>query len=172
MRHRSLPFVGSVALLASACATAPPATSEGSAAPAAAPTVAPSASGWSGTFQATQERTGVLAPTRLQQASGTVRLRASTRDPQRTSVALVVQTAVQEATSLRWAVLPGRCGAGSLPLLGFDQFPPLDISSSGRGQLEVDIPLPLPTSGAYHVNVYHGGTQLDHVLTCASLRRT
>lgn len=164
MRHRSLPFVSSVALLASACATPPATTSEGS--------TTPTASAWSGTFQATQERTGALAPTRLQQASGTVRLRGSARDPQRTSVALVVQTAVQEATSLRWAVLPGRCGAGSLPLLGFDQFPPLDITSSGRGQLDVEIPLPLPTSGVYHVNVYYGGTQLDHVLTCATLRRT
>lgn len=166
MRHRPLVVVTVVTaatVVASACATPPSARDDAAPAPAGA---------WTGTFQPTQERTGVLAPTRLQQASGTVRLRGSARDPQRTSVALVVQTAVQEMTSLRWAVLPGRCGAGSLPLLGFDQFPPLDISSSGRGQLEVEIPLPLPTSGAYHVNVYYGGTQLDHVLTCATLRRT
>ena len=148
---------------ASACATPQSTTSGG--------TTAPSASAWTGSFQATQERTGVLAPTRLQQASGTVRLRASERDLQRTSVSLVVATAVQEAASLPWAVLPGRCGAGSLPILGFDQFPPLDISSSGRGQLEVDIPLPLPQSGSYHVNVYYGGTQIDNVVTCANLRR-
>ena len=113
----------------------------------------------------------MLAPTRLQQAGGTVRLRQSVRDPQRTTVTLVVSTALQEPTSLRWAVLPGRCGAGSVPLLSFEQFPPLDVTSSGRGQLEIDVPIQLPESGSYHVNVYHGGTQLTNVLTCATLRR-
>lgn len=114
----------------------------------------------------------MLAPTRLQQAGGTVRLRQSARDPQRTSVALTVSTQLQEPTSLRWAVLPGRCGTGSLPLLGFEQFPPLDVTSSGRGQMEVDISIPLPQSGTYHVNVYSGGTELENVLTCANLRRS
>jgi hypothetical protein len=69
-------------------------------------------------------------------------------------------------------VLPGRCGTGSLPLLGFEQFPPLDVTSSGRGQMEVDISIPLPQSGTYHVNVYYGGTELNNVLTCANLRRS
>jgi hypothetical protein len=163
MRHRPLFFVSAAGLLASGCATSSSTTTESA---GTAPV-----SEWTGSFQATQERTGVLAPTRLQQASGTVRLRPSARDPQRTSVSLVVSTPVQEPTSLRWAVLSGRCGAGSLPLLGFDQFAPLDVGSNGRGQLDVEIPLPLPQSGSYHVNVYLGGTQLDNVLTCATLRR-
>jgi len=163
MRHRLLLFVSGAGVLATACAS-PPSTNEGSAPPTPV-------SEWTGSFQATQERTGVLAPTRLQQASGTVRLRPSVRDPQRTSVSLVVSTPVQEPSSLRWAVLPGRCGAGSVPLLGFDQFPPLDVGSNGRGQLDVEIPLALPQSGSYHVNVYHRGTQLENVLTCATLRR-
>lgn len=164
MRHGLLLFVSGAGVLATACASSSSTTSEG-------PEPTTPVSEWTGSFQATQERTGVLAPTRLQQASGTVRLRPSVRDPQRTSVSLVVSTPVQEPTSLRWAVLPGRCGAGSLPLLGFDQFPPLDVGSNGRGQLDVEIPLALPQSGSYHVNVYHRGTQLDNVLTCATLRR-
>ena len=163
MRHRPLLFVSAAGLLASGCASSPSATNE---APAT-----PSSSGWIGTFQPTQERTGVLAPTRLQQAGGTVRLRQSVRDPQRTTVVLAVSSAVQQPTSLRWALLPGRCGSGSLPLLSFEQFPPLDVTSSGRGQLEIDIPVQLPQSGAYHVNVYHEGTQITNVLTCATLRR-
>jgi hypothetical protein len=162
MSHRRLFFFAAAGLLAPGCATSSSTSDDAARAPV---------SGWTGSFQATQERTGVLAPTRLQQASGTVRLRQSARDSQRTTVSLVVSTALQEPTSLRWALLPDRCGAGSLPLLGFEQFPPLDVSSSGRGQLEVDIPLPLPQSGSYHVNVYSGGVQLDNVLTCATLRR-
>lgn len=163
MRHRPLFLVSAAAVIAMGCA------SSSSRADDAA---APAASGWSGNFQPTQERTGVLAPTRLQQAGGTVRLRQSARDPQRTSVALTVSTQLQEPTSLRWAVLPGRCGTGSLPLLGFEQFPPLDVTSSGRGQMEVDISIPLPQSGTYHINVYYGGTELNNVLTCANLRRS
>jgi hypothetical protein len=163
MRHRPLFLLSAAAVLTTGCASSS-STADDAAAPAA--------SGWSGSFQPTQERTGVLAPTRLQQAGGTVRLRQSARDPQRTSVALTVSTQLQEPTSLRWAVLPGRCGTGSLPLLGFEQFPPLDVTSSGRGQMEVDIATPLPQSGTYHVNVYFGGTELENVLTCANLRRS
>ena len=135
-----------------------------------APVRAP-ASGWTGSFQATQERSGVLAPTKLQQAAGTVRLQQSARDPRKTAVSLVVSASLKEPTSLRWALHPGRCGAASLPLLGYDQFAPLEVSSSGRGQLDVDLPLELPQTGSYHVNVYFGGTDLDDVLTCANLRR-
>jgi hypothetical protein len=163
MRHRPLFLLSAAAVLTTGCASSS-STADDAAAPAA--------SGWSGSFQPTQQRTGKLAPTRLQQAGGTVRLRQSARDPQRTSVALTVSTQLQDPTSLRWAVLPGRCGTGSLPLLGFEQFPPLDVTSSGRGQMEVDIATPLPQSGTYHVNVYFGGTELENVLTCANLRRS
>jgi hypothetical protein len=83
----------------------------------------------------------------------------------------VVSTPPQTVTSLQWAVLPGRCGAATLPVLGFDQFATLDVSPSGRAQLDVEIPLALPQTGQYHVNVYSGGNQLDHVITCATLRR-
>jgi hypothetical protein len=134
-------------------------------------TVRPATSGWSGSFQPTQERSGVLAPTKLQQAAGTVRLRQSARDPRRTAVSLVVSASLSEPTALRWAVLNGRCGVPSLPLLGYDQFAPLEVTSSGRGQLDVDLPLELPQTGSYHVNVYVGGTDLDDVLTCANLKR-
>jgi hypothetical protein len=119
-----------------------------------------------------QERTGVLAPTRRQQASGTVRIRQSPRDARRISVSLVVATSLPEPGALRWALLPGRCGAATIALLGHEQFPPLDMSSSGRGQLEADLPLELPQSGSYHVNVYFGGTDLDDVVTCSNLRRS
>lgn len=162
MSHRFV-FLTAAGVLASACASSPSASSGDSAPePVAA---------WSGSFTATQERTGRAAPTRLQQASGTVRLRRSERDPNRTAVALVVTTSVQDAAALRWAVLPGRCGSATIPLLGHEQFPPLEMGSMGRGQIEIELPLELPQSGNYHVNVYSGGRELEHVVTCANLRR-
>lgn len=163
MRHRPLLFVSAAGLLASGCASSPSATNEAAA--------IPSSSGWVGTFQPMQERTGVLAPTRRRQASGTVRLRQSQKDPQRTAISLTVSTSLPEPGALRWALLSGRCGAATIPLLGHEQFPPLEMSSGGRGQLDVEIPIALPQSGSYHVNVYFGGMELDDVVTCANLRR-
>ena len=165
MIHRRLLFCIAAGLVASACASSPAATTAEEA-PAAA------ASSWSGSFQAMQERTGVLAPTKRLQASGTVRLRQSQRDPRRMAISLVVSTSVREPGALRWAVLPGRCGSPTLPLLAHDQYPPLDMSSSGRGQIDIDLPIELPQSGNFHVNVYSGGTELDNVVTCATLRRS
>ena len=173
MSHRRLLFYTAAGALASACASAPPATTTSSPAPSPTPREAQSSGGggWTGSFQPKQERTGVVAPTKLQKATGTVRLRQSAQDVQRTNVSLVVSLNVQEPTQLRWALLPGRCGAGSLPLLGYEQFPVLEIGSSGRGQLDVDLPLAVPETGSYHVNVYSGGTQLEDVVTCATLRK-
>jgi hypothetical protein len=45
------------------------------------------------------------------------------------------------------------------------------MSATGRGQIEIDLPMELPQSGNYHVNVYSGGRELEHVVTCANLRR-
>jgi hypothetical protein len=82
-----------------------------------------------------------------------------------------VTTSIQETAALRWAVLPGRCGSPAIPLLGHEQFPPLEMGSAGRGQIAIDLPMELPQSGNYHVNVYSGGRELENVVTCANLRR-
>ena len=126
---------------------------------------------WTGSLQPTQERTGDLAPTKQHKAYGTVRLRPTASDLNRTAVEIVVSTPLQEPAELRWAILPGRCGAGTLPLLGFEQFPILEVSSNGRGQLSTEIPFAMPYDGTFHVNLYWRGVQLDNVLTCANLRR-
>jgi hypothetical protein len=163
MSHRRIVVLTVAGVLASACASSPGASSGDS--------VPEPVAAWSGSFTATQERSGRLTPTVTRQASGTVRLRRSERDATRTSVSLVVTTSIQEAAALRWAVLPGRCGSASIPLLGHEQFPPLEMGSAGRGQIEIDLPMELPQSGNYHVNVYSGGRELEHVVTCANLRR-
>ena len=123
-------------------------------------------------FQPTQQRTGGLAVTGQNKAFGTVTISPSEGRVQRMRVRLSVGVPAQNATSYRWAVLPDRCGSGQLPLIGFEQFPLLEVSTNGRGQLEADLPLVLTAGGSFHVNVYSGGQQLDNVLTCANLRFT
>jgi len=125
---------------------------------------------WSGNLQPTQQRTGGLAVTGQTKAFGQVAISSAPGRLQRMHVKLTVSLPSQGAASYRWAVLPDRCGAGSLPLIGFDQFPLIDVSTNGRGEVNADLPLELTPNGTYHVNVYDGGQQLDNVVTCANLR--
>jgi hypothetical protein len=125
---------------------------------------------WSGNLQPTQQRTGGLAVTSQNKVFGTVSIAPAPGPVQRMRVRLTIGVPVQNATSYRWAVLPDRCGTGQLPLIGFEQFPLLDVSSNGRGQIEADLPLALTAGSSYHVNVYNGGQQLENVLTCANLK--
>jgi hypothetical protein len=126
---------------------------------------------WTGSLQPTQERTGAAVPTKQQKAYGTVRLQPTSRDLNRTSVSIVISTPLQEPSELRWAIVPGRCGSGALPMVGHEHFPVLEVSSNGRGQLTTEIPFAMPYDGSYHVNVYRGTVQMENVLTCANLRR-
>lgn len=71
----------------------------------------------------------------------------------------------------QWALLEGRCGTGSLPVIAIDNFPTIEVGSNGRAQLDTEIALGVPASGEYHINVYVGGQQLDNVITCANLKR-
>ena len=126
---------------------------------------------WTGSLQPTQQRTGQMAPTAQTKAFGTVTLSVSRRDPDHTRARITLSAPIQSATELRWAVLPGGCGAASIPLIGVEQFPVLEVGSNGRAELDMDVPLTLPRSGRYHVNVYWRGQQVTDVMTCANLRR-
>lgn len=124
---------------------------------------------WQGTLQATQQRTGMAAPTSQNKTTGSVSL--TEVGPERTRVRMIVSTPVSSVSALQWAILPGRCGSGTLPIAVVSSFPAIEISNNGRGELDMEIPLALPTSGTFHVNVYRGGTQLNNVITCANLSR-
>lgn len=124
---------------------------------------------WQGTLQATQGRTGMAAPTAQNKTTGSVSLTET--GPDRTRVRMIVSTPLSASTALEWAILPGRCGSGTLPIAVVSRFPAIEISNNGRGELDQEIQLALPTSGTFHVNVYRGGTQLNNVITCANLSR-
>jgi hypothetical protein len=126
---------------------------------------------WTGSLQPTQQRSGSLVVTGQNRVFGSVRLWPTrSGNLERMHVTLNVAVPTAAATSLRWAVLPERCGSGDLPLIGFEQFPLIEVSTNGRGQLEADLPLVLAPNSGYHVNVYSGGQQLENVLTCGNLK--
>jgi hypothetical protein len=126
---------------------------------------------WAGNLQPTQQRSGALVVTSQNRAFGTVSMRETQfGNLARMHVSLTVAVPPSADPQLRWAVLPDRCGSGDLPLIGFDQFPRIDVGTNGRGQITADLPLELQPTGTYHVNVYSGGQQLDNVVTCANLK--
>lgn len=169
--HLLTPAVAALAL--AGCA------SSGTSSPAAGATpdaTASVASGtvqrWSGALNPTQQRTGNLAGGDRARAFGNVVLTKSPSDENR-MIASISLTAPEtnSVTGLQWALLPGRCGSGAVPLTNVERFPPIDMGSGGRGSLTAEVPLALPTSGTYHVNIYWpGGSQLENVMTCANLR--
>jgi hypothetical protein len=86
-------------------------------------------------------------------------------------VTIEISTTLSASTLLRWSLAPSRCGSSSLPLLSVDQFPTIDVSSSGQGKLSADLPVTMPTSGQYHVDIYWTtGTDRADVMACADLK--
>ena len=156
------------------CASGKSSTTDASSAPTtASASTSSSASGkvvrWTGNLAPTTQRTGQMAPSGQARAFGTVTLTAAEGSPNRTRARLTVDAPVQNA-SLPWALFPGRCGSGTLPIAGFELFPQIDIGNTGRGQLDVELAISLPKSGSYHVNVFWQGQTLDQVMTCANLK--
>ncbi|MDQ2667372.1 MAG: hypothetical protein M3Z05_15345 [Gemmatimonadota bacterium] len=132
----------------------------------------PPALRWSGSLQPTQGRTAEVQATTLHRASGTmaIEIPSGADNMKRARVTLVIALPELTGSQLRWAVLPDRCGSGDLPLIGFEQFPLLEIGSNGRGELKADLPLELVANNSYHINVYNGGQQLTDVFACGNLR--
>jgi hypothetical protein len=133
----------------------------------------PPALRWSGSLQPTQGRSAEVQATAQHKASGTLSIEipsVRTSNLQRARVSLSIALPELAGNQLRWALLPDRCGSGDLPLIGFEQFPLLEISSNGRGELKVDLPLELIANNSYHINVYNGGQQLTDVFACGNLR--
>ena len=127
---------------------------------------------WSANLQQTQQRTGELAPTGQQKATGTILLTPTAADPGRMQLQLTVSAPSNTSSTLRWGIFPGRCGASSLPLVSIEVLPAIDVGSNGRGQISAELPLRLEPGSLYHVNVFRGrGTDISDVLTCGNLRQ-
>lgn len=169
--HRKYILAPAVIAALTACASTTPVTGSGDGVPAPGSVQGATAgSRWTGSLQPTQQSSGSVGPRGQSKAFGTVRL--SSKGVDRTVVDLSLSTSLQNSTSLNWALLPGRCGTGSLPVVGIERFPVIEVGTNGRGQLSSEMALALPESGTYHLNVYWGsGQQLSDVMTCANLRK-
>lgn len=84
-------------------------------------------------------------------------------------VQLSLSTHLNNAESLQWAVVPGRCGSNMLPIVALTRFPQIEVGPNGRADLDFEIALAMPATGNFHVNVYFRGTTIQNVLTCGNL---
>jgi hypothetical protein len=76
-----------------------------------------------------------------------------------------------DVRSVSWGLVVGRCGTAVAPVLPVTTFPPVELSSSGRGEVTATIPFDFPTEGEYHIDFYAGSTSgLPSVIACAGLK--
>ena len=126
---------------------------------------------WYGNLTPQTQRTGELAPRSNIKAFGNVELLPAAEGTNRTRVRIVL-TAPVENRNFSWAILTGRCGTASTPMLSVDMFPPIEVTANGRGQQDVTIPLQFPGEGTYHLAIYWtAGRDVSDIMTCANLRR-
>ena len=125
---------------------------------------------WSGNISAVQESNSDVRQSARGNGYGNAQLTPG-NSPSSTRVNVNYSSAGTSDRYLNWAVLPGRCGAGSLPLLPISNFPELTVGGDGRAQVTVVLPFEFPTRGDFHINIYHERQQtLDQVVACGNLR--
>lgn len=125
---------------------------------------------WSGNITAVFESNSDVRQSSRGNGYGTVQMTRG-ENMTTTRVNVVYTSAGSTDHSLNWAVLPGRCGNGSVPLLPISAFPELQVGGDGRAQINVTLPFEFPTRGDYHINVYHERqSTLDQVIACGNLR--
>jgi hypothetical protein len=75
------------------------------------------------------------------------------------------------ARELTWGIFFGPCGNASLPVVTLSDFPELEMSSGGRTQLVASVSTELPTTGAFHVEIFKDRSGLpEFSIACGNMR--
>ena len=161
--------LSALALGVIACAKTP--AVETAASPSSSASTSGVAVSWSGNISPVQESNSDLRQSARGNGYGNAQLTPGD-SPSSTRINVNYSTGGGSSDRyLNWAILPGRCGAGSLPVLPISNFPELTIGGDGRAQVSVVLPFEFPTRGDYHINIYHERQQtLDQVVACGNLR--
>jgi hypothetical protein len=167
---RFVTTLSAISLAAMACATSTKVESAPS--PSASISTSGTVTRWSGNISAVLESNSDVRQSSRGNGYGTAQL-APGDSPSSTAVTVIYSSGGTSDRYLNWAVLPGRCGSGSVPLLPISNFPELQVGGDGRSQVAVTLPFEFPTRGDYHINIYHERqSTLDQVVACGNLRPT
>jgi hypothetical protein len=126
---------------------------------------------YEGPFRPIQQTSGGVGMRGSQRVFGQIKI-ATRESSDRAKVTLMINTSLNQSEILNWSVNPGRCGSGSVPFMPIAQFQGIEMSTNGRGELdipEMQLTIP-PNSSSVHVNAYRGGTGLENVIACANLK--
>ena len=75
------------------------------------------------------------------------------------------------ARELTWGIFFGPCGNASLPIVTLSDFPELEMSNGGRTQIAAAISTELPTTGAFHVEIFKDRSgDREFSVACGNLR--
>lgn len=77
------------------------------------------------------------------------------------------------ARELTWGIFYGPCGNASLPVVTLSDFPELEMSSGGRTQVVSSISTEMPTTGAFHVEIFKDRSgSPEYSIACGNLKFT
>ena len=123
-----------------------------------------------GSFSMILQSTGSLGPANTVRVDGSVTVMSTGAGNSKTRVRLTANFPVTNE-QLPWAIAPGACGNGAVAVAAVSKFGTIDVGSTGRGELEVDLAIALSPTEKYHVEVYRSGQTLADVMACATLRK-
>ena len=136
-------------------------------------TTANAPSGWSGTFRPRPMHSSAeFGPAVPNRGTGTITITPVASSPGRVRVDLNVNLGVPPGGQAAWAVFGSTCGSSGLIVANQNDFPPMDISSTGDGHFRGEMVFTLDPSQSYHVNVYSSSraNDLNDVMMCADLK--
>lgn len=127
---------------------------------------------WSGSFRQVA-RTAVIGSdmTRARASGyGTITLTPVADQEGRVKVDLSVSTSVS-GTQIAWALFEGPCNTPSPPVIAVNEFPTIEVASSGSGVVRAELAMTLNPRSTYHANVYWSGraTDVSNVMLCANV---
>ena len=128
---------------------------------------------WSGSFRPSASASNAtFAPTAPNRGTGSITATQLAGTPTTTRFELSINTGGGSGNQVAWAVFSGACGAPGPYLAGQNQFPPISVSSSGDGRVQVDLRVALDPHASYHANVYWTPSvqDMNDVMMCANLQ--
>ncbi len=143
--------VSAGALAVTACAHSVPV--EGGTTPSTSVSTSGGSGGkWSGRIASVTQNRGDVAQSTRDKSYGSAEW--SVGNAPTLSVVNMTFTYAGNERDLNWAIIAGNCGMAALPLIPLSNFPELNIGSGGRAQVTATLPIDLPTTGAYHIDIY------------------
>ncbi len=129
---------------------------------------------WTGTFRQSQSATtsviGPAAPGKGA-AYGTITAVPLPSGTTGNRIELSISTPLAAGTQIAWAIFSSPCGSATPPMAGPQEFPTIEVTSTGSGFVRASMPFVLDSHATYHANVYWSSrvSDVSNVMMCANL---